>query len=57
MLACRARLPHDLEPHLTLQPSLVEDDFTHDKAQNALPVGRRRGGSVPDSRQVLAQGL
>src|SRR6266540_142450 len=57
MLARRAGLPHDLEPDLTPCPPLVENDFAHNKAQNALAVGRRRGGGIPNPRQVLAQGL
>jgi hypothetical protein len=55
MLAGRAGLPNDLEPDLTLQPLLVKYDLTHDESQNALPVGRRRGGGMPNSRQVLAE--
>lgn len=56
MLAGRAGLPNDLEPDLALQPLLVKHDLPHDESQNALPVGRRRGGGMPDLRQVLAEG-
>ena len=57
MFAGRAGLPNDLEPDLALQPLLIKHDLPHDESQNALPVGRRRGGGMPDSRQVLAEGL
>jgi hypothetical protein len=57
MLAGRAGLPHYFEPYLTPLPLLVEGYFVHDKTQDALPVSRRRGGGVPNLRQVLTQGL
>src|SRR6266480_2762330 len=57
VLANRAGLPYDFEPHLPGGPFLIEDNFAHDEAQDALPVGRRRGGGMPNPWQVLAQGL
>jgi len=36
---------------------MIEHDFAHNKAQNALTIGCRRADGVPDPRQVLTQGL
>jgi hypothetical protein len=33
---------------------LVEKNFLHDKAQDALAIRWQRGGGVPNLRQVLA---
>ena len=33
VLACRSRLPQDLDPDLSLQPFLVENDLADDEAQ------------------------
>src|SRR6516164_9020086 len=45
------------EPHLTSGPLLIKNDFADDKSQNALAIGCRRGGRVPNPRQVLAERL
>jgi hypothetical protein len=57
MLAGCAGLPDDLEPHLTSGPLLIKNDFADDKSQNALAIGCRRGGRIPNPRQVLAKRL
>src|SRR5258708_2880693 len=41
MLARCSRLPNDLEPHLTLCPFLVENNFAYGKTQDALSISRR----------------
>ncbi|UWU75785.1 hypothetical protein N2603_38430 [Bradyrhizobium huanghuaihaiense] len=55
MLAGCAGIPDDLEPHLTSGLLLVKNDFTNDKSQNALAIGYRGGGCIPNPRQVLAE--
>ncbi len=55
MLACRSRLPQDLEPDLALEALLVEDDLADDEAQDALALGRRCRRGVPDAGQIFAQ--
>lgn len=57
MVAGCAGLPEDLGPHLTLGPLLIKNDFADDKSQNALAIGCRRGGRIPNPRQVLAERL
>ncbi|UGY30474.1 hypothetical protein HU675_0050980 (plasmid) [Bradyrhizobium septentrionale] len=57
MLAGCTGLPDDLEPHLTSGPLLIKNDFADHKSQNALAIGCRRGGRVPNPRQVLAERL
>ncbi|MFB9261640.1 hypothetical protein ACFFWD_00300 [Bradyrhizobium erythrophlei] len=55
--ADRARLPYDLEPNLTLGQLLIKNDFADDKPQNVLSIGCRRGGRVPNPRQILGKRL
>src|SRR4051794_2063974 len=57
MLAGGAGLPHDLEPDLAGNALLIEGHLAHDKAQQALALGRGGRRRMPYSRQVLAQDL
>lgn len=57
MLAGCGGLLDDLEPHLTSGPLLIKNDFADDKSQNALAIGCRRGGRIPNPRRVLAERL
>src|SRR3954470_14794655 len=43
MLAGGAGLPHDPEPDLAGNALLIEDHLAHDKAQQALALGRGSG--------------
>src|SRR3954454_12304097 len=58
MLAGGAGLPHDPEPDLAGNALLIEDDLAHDKAQQALALGRGGRCRMPyQPRPVLGQGL